>query len=262
MPHLLNIWPAVIRRLAGFSRVLLLFDYDGTLMPLGVNPEITRLPDKVRLCLRNLAEKERFIVGVVSGRELAELEKLVAIPGLVYVGNHGFEMSGLGMDFVYSDALEFIESVTTVAGLLEQELKSVPELLVCNKRLSLSVHYRNTPDSYAKEVDRTITSVLEPYVSEGELKIIRGKKIVEVMPNINWGKGEAIKKIYRGCGDNPGLMFFGDDRDDEDGFAVVQGANGIAVSIGPPRRDTKALHQLESPAEVAQILELLDNSRF
>ena len=55
------------------------------------------------------------------------------------------------------------------------------------------------------------------------------------------------------------VMFFGDDRDDESGFAAVQEMNGIAVCIGPPRQDTKALHQLESPAEVAQVLELLEN---
>jgi hypothetical protein len=38
---------------------------------------------------------------------------------------------------------------------------------------------------------------------------------------------------------------------------VVQDAGGLAVFIGPPRQNTKALHQLESPAEVQQTLELL-----
>jgi len=38
---------------------------------------------------------------------------------------------------------------------------------------------------------------------------------------------------------------------------VVQDAGGLAIFIGPPRQPTKALHQLESPAEVAQTLELL-----
>ena len=101
--------------------------------------------------------------------------------------------------------------------------------------------------------------MLKPYISTGEMKITRGKNIVEIMPNIDWGKGEAIKKIQLECVDNPILMFFGDDRDDESGFAAVQEMNGIAVCIGPPRQDTKALHQLESPAEVAQVLELLEN---
>ena len=102
-------------------------------------------------------------------------------------------------------------------------------------------------------------SVLDHYGLVGDMKITLGKKVVEVRPNIDWGKGEAIRKIYQDCGDEPVTMFFGDDRDDEDGFAVVQDSNGIAVYIGPPRQNTKALHQLESPKEVAQVLELLED---
>ena len=63
--------------------------------------------------------------------------------------------------------------------------------------------------------------------------------------------------IRDNCGDNPYPVFFGDDQTDEDGFTVVQEAGGLAVYIGTPRQATKALHQLESPAEVGQVLELL-----
>ena len=92
--------------------MLLLLDYDGTLTPIVARPEIAILPDEARRSLEELAENERFVVGVVSGRELAELEGLVAIPGLIYAGNHGLEMSGLGMDYVHPEALGFIELLT------------------------------------------------------------------------------------------------------------------------------------------------------
>lgn len=240
--------------------MLLLLDYDGTLTPIVARPEIAILPDESRRSLEELVENERFVVGVVSGRELAELEGLVAIPGLIYAGNHGLEMRGLGMDFVHPEALGFIELLTVIAGVLERELKDVPKVLVHDKKLTLSVHLRNVLDSYVRKVDRTVTSVVEAYASDGQVKITRGKKVLEVRPNISWGKGEAIEKIRQDCGDSPVPMFFGDDQTDEDGFAVVQNANGIAVYIGPPRQETKALHQLESPAEVAQVLALLAGS--
>ena len=260
MPHLLNIWSVVSRQLLSSPRVLLLLDYDGTLTPIVARPEIAILPDEVRRSLEELVDNERFVVGVVSGRELAELEGLVAIPGLIYAGNHGLEMSGLGMDFVHPEALGFIELLTEIAGVLEQELKDVPKVLVHDKKLTLSVHLRNVLDSYVGKVDSTVTAVVEAYAADGQIKITRGKKVLEVRPNIGWGKGEAIEKIRQDCGDNPVPMFFGDDQTDEDGFAVVQNANGIAVYIGPPRQETKALHQLESPAEVAQVLALLAGS--
>lgn len=262
MPHLLNIWPVVSRQLASSRRILLIFDYDGTLTPIVGCPQNARLSDNARRCLVDLAEKERFIIGVVSGRELTELEELVAIPGLIYAGNDGLEIRGLGMNFVHPQTAGLIESVTKVAGLLEQELEYVPKLLVHNKRLTVSVHFKNTPDKYLAKVNRTVASVLGPYVSSGEIKVTHGIKIIQADPNIDWGKGEAIREIHRSCGDNPFLMFFGDDRDDEDGFDVVQDSNGIAVCIGHPRQHTKALHKLESPAEVAQVLELLGEFNF
>ena len=201
-------------------------------------------------------------MGVVSSCELGELERLIALPSIVYIGNQGLEMKGLGMDFVHPEASGFIESLTEVAGLLKRELEYVPELRVHDKRLSLCVHFMNTPDAYAEEVNRTVISVLGPLVSAGRVKVTRANKVIGIRPNIDWGKGEAIKNIHQGCGDNPSLMFFGDDLDDEDGFDVVQDSNGIAVCIGHPRQHTKALHKLESPAEVAQVLELLGEFNF
>ena len=176
MPHLLNIWPAVSRRLASSSRVLLIFDYDGTLSPIVARPKVALLSDEARRCLTELARKRRFVVGVVSGRALVELKELVGIPGLVYAGNHGLEISGLGMDFVHPDAFGSVESMTKVAGALEQKLKGVPNLLVQDKKLTLSVHFRNTPDVYAGIVDRAVTSVVESYSSVGRMKITWGKK--------------------------------------------------------------------------------------
>ncbi|MCH8893831.1 MAG: trehalose-phosphatase [Chloroflexi bacterium] len=257
MPHLLNIWPTVSRQLAGSPRVLLLFDYDGTLTPIVARPEIATLSDEMRRSLSVLAAMDRFVVGVVSGRGLADLEALVAIPGLVYAGNHGLEMRGGGMDFLHPEALAFEASLAEVARLLERALAEVPGILVDNKRLTLSVHFRSTPDSYSAQVNATVLTTAAPFVEAGQMKITRGKKLLEVRPNLDWGKGKAIEKIREDCGDSPLTMFFGDDATDEDGFAVVQNAGGLAVFIGPPRHGTIALHQLDTPAEVGQVLALL-----
>ena len=257
MPHLLNVWPSVSRKLAASDRVLLLFDYDGTLTPIVARPEIAILTDETRRLLSSLAGMDRFVVGVVSGRGLADLESLVAIPGLVYAGNHGLEISGSGMDFVHPEAPAFVDLLVEVAGKLEQELAEVPRILVDNKRLTLTVHFRGTPDLYSAHVDAAVVTTVKPYADAGQMKITRGKKVVEVRPNIDWGKGNAIEQIYRNCGDDPLLVFFGDDETDEEGFVAVQNAGGIAVYIGRSRQNTVALHQLESPVEVGQALALL-----
>jgi len=147
MPHLLNVWPSVSRRLASASRVLLLFDYDGTLTPIVARPEIATLSEETRRSLTTLAGKDKFVVGVVSGRGLSDLEALVAIPGLVYAGNHGLEISGAGMDFIHQDAPSFEATLVEIAKSLERGLAGVPGILVDNKRLTITVHFRSTPDT-------------------------------------------------------------------------------------------------------------------
>ncbi|MEE8464851.1 MAG: trehalose-phosphatase [Dehalococcoidia bacterium] len=257
MPHLINVWPSVSRRLASVPRVLLLFDYDGTLTPIAARPEDATLPDETRRMLSALAGMERFVVGVVSGRGLADLEAMVSLPALVYAGNHGLEMKGRGMDFVHPEAQALEASLAEAALLLERELAMVPGILVDNKRLTLTVHFRNVPDSYAAQVESTVAGATAPYVAAGQMKITRGKKVIEVRPNLDWGKGKAVEKIRDYCGDSPLPVFFGDDQTDEEGFAAVQGAGGIAVFVGPARDSTQALHRVDSPAEVQQVLGLL-----
>ena len=162
MPHLLNIWSSVSCKLSASSRILLLFDYDGTLTPIVARPELALLPRDTRRLLTLLSGMDRFTVGVVSGRGLADLESLVAIPGLVYAGNHGLEMSGAGMEYVHPGAPKFVDSLVEVGGLLEQKLAEVPGILVDNKRLTLTIHFRNTPDSYITQVEHTVVAVTKP----------------------------------------------------------------------------------------------------
>ena len=243
--------------MASSPRVLLLFDYDGTLTPIVPRPEDATLSADTRQLLAALAGMERFVVGVVSGRGLADLEAMVAVSGLVYAGNHGLEIKGGGMDFVHPEAPAFEESLAEAARLLEKGLAVVPGILVDNKKLTLTVHYRNVPDSYESQVEATTAAVTAPYVAAGQMKITRGKKVIEVRPNLDWGKGKAIEKIRESCGDSPLPVFFGDDQTDEEGFAAVQEAGGIAVFVGTARDGTLALHQLDSPTEVKQVLSML-----
>ena len=66
MPHLLNVWPSVSRKLLAADRVLLICDYDGTLTPIVTRPEDAILSEKTRCLLSILAGMERFVVGVVK----------------------------------------------------------------------------------------------------------------------------------------------------------------------------------------------------
>ncbi len=257
MAHLLNIWPSVRARLLRAGRVLMLFDYDGTLTPIVARPEEALLPVEVRRDLAALAAHPRYITGIVSGRSLDDLAALADVPGLIHAGNHGMEIRGQGLEFTHPGAIAARETLARTQLILAGSLVHIPGIIVEDKGLSLTVHYRAAPEPLRGEVDSAVVEVTAPYVESGELRLTRGKMVVEVRPAIAWDKGKAIEKIREECGGQPFPVYFGDDRTDEDGFKVVQDMGGLAVFVGGARQGTTALHQLESPREVAETLRLL-----
>lgn len=257
MPHLLNVWPNISERLERASHVLLLFDYDGTLTPLVPDPDKAKLPSKVKECLANLATGEKYLTGVVSGRSLDDVAAKVDVPGMIYAGNHGLEIKGPGIDFIHGDAAEQTGIQVAVAAELQREMGGISGVIVEPKVFTLTVHYRATPDDMIKVVEDGFARVVGPYVESGSAKITYGKKVLEVRPNLDWGKGQAIAFLQETYPQASLTCFFGDDRTDEDGFGVVQESGGIAVLVGPARQPTAAWHRLDSPEEVAQVLDLL-----
>ena len=257
MPHLLNVWPRVSQLISGASHVLLLSDYDGTLAPIAARPELAALPERTRELLTSLGRSHRITAGVVSGRSLADLKEMVAIPGLVYAGNHGMEMEAPGWRFVHSQAEELKPLLARLREVLQEQLGDIDGILVEGKGLTLSVHYRLTPQSLREEFFRTLDYALEGFGRGDDLRVTRGKEVVEVRPRVDWDKGKAILRIAQSAPPESLAMYFGDDLTDEDGFAAIHELNGMSVFVGPARQPTRALYRVDDPGEVATALELI-----
>lgn len=287
MPHLLSVWPSVIERFRRARRILLLFDYDGTLTPIVPRPEQAYLSPNTRQLLNDLKSNTRIVLGVISGRNLGDVRERVGVKDIIYAGNHGLEMEGLGEPFVHPEAVSQREALAVIGQRISQELDQYPGVIIENKGLTLSVHYRLTPEGLIGQVETVFNRMVAPGVGDNVIRITRGKKVFEVRPNVDWGKGEAIARIMEFQSDSklapetlapetlapgtlaPGTLadsiptdgtlstYFGDDLTDEAGFSVVQDADGIAVFVGLARQPTQAGYRLDSPAEVAETLRLL-----
>ena len=257
MPHLLYVWPSISQKLRQAGRVLLLFDYDGTLTPIVDRPELAILASGTKALLAGLSRDERFILGIVSGRSLDDVRGRVDVSGLVYAGNHGLEIQGPGLDFIHPAAEELRETQTRVYARLREDMVDVPGVLLENKGLTLSLHYRLTPREYVEKVEEMFAGAVAPFLAEGHVEVAKGKEVLEVRPKGPWNKGTAIAIIRESYGRSGVTVFFGDDVTDEDGFAVVQEGGGIAVMVGPAGQPTHAMYRVDSPQEVADTLVLL-----
>lgn len=265
MENLLSAWPKVVEQVRQAKKILFLSDFDGTLAPIVERPEMAVMSEETRVLLQALTRERRFTVGIISGRALKDLKEKVDIAGVIYAGNHGFEIEGPGISFVNPLVNEMKPVFRVLGRILVLTLGSIKGVFIEDKGITLSVHYRQVADERAKEVENLVKKVVDQPVSRGLFSVTKGKKVYEVRPAINWDKGKAIRllmKKYGKGGRYSGLLviYLGDDRTDEDGFQVIEKyGNGISVIVGETLTNTSARYRLSSTDEVRQILiKLLD----
>ncbi len=257
MPHLLDLWPSVSQRLRACPLVLLLFDYDGTLTPIVERPELALLPPETRQSLVRLSRRQKYVVGIISARSLEDVAAKVAVDGLLYAGNHGLEMRGLGLDFVHPEAERSAGDIEQAYELLQIALAPLKGVFTEHKGLSLTVHYRQAQTATAATVKDTVEKAISGLVQSGVLTVSTGKMAFEIRPRLEWDKGKAISWVIAAYPPDTLALFFGDDRPDEAGFAAVQDAGGLGIFVGAAREATVAVYRVDSPQEVGQVLAML-----
>lgn len=263
MEYLFTSWPRILQNLKNARHILLLSDFDGTLTPIVERPEMAVLSPKIGRMLHILNSRHHVTVGIISGRALTDLKHKVNIGGLIYAGNHGLEIEGPGISFTNPVAEELRPVLRVIHYVLAKALGQVKGVLVENKGLSLSVHYRMADKKNIQDIDNVVKKIVGTTEINGKARLTSGKKVYEVRPGVDWDKGKATKllmKRYGKGGRKSGLLpvYLGDDLTDEDAFEVIESyGRGISVFIGDQNKNSKARYYLKSHEEVGQFLEKL-----
>ena len=184
-------WPAVIPPGLGEPGILLLLDFDGTLSEIVPTPDAAVLRPGNARALALLSRKPEFTVGIVSGRALDDVAMRVGLPDLVYAGNHGMEIKGPGFQYLHPEVSRIVPSLTDVAARLRLDLAQIPGIQVEDKRLTLTVHYRQSPVLHHEEIQSIVSAATYPRVADGRYRITHAKAAIEVRPAVDWHKGRA-----------------------------------------------------------------------
>ncbi|MGQ4557162.1 trehalose-phosphatase [Halobellus sp. GM3] len=251
-PPLDDAWLRTLgERLTEADGLLACFDFDGTLAPIVEDPSQAAIRPAIRTALRCLADRSDAAVAVVSGRSLSDLRERVGVDGVHYAGNHGLEWDDGSGRSVLPSARPSRSSVGAAVESLRDELDGVDGATVEDKSLTATVHYRRTPPGRVPDVIETTADVVE---SVDDVRLTRGKQIVELRPDVPAGKGLAVERL-RERHPNALPLFVGDDRTDEDGFRAVA-ADGYGVLVGD-RTDSAAAVRVPDVDGVATLLEWL-----
>jgi trehalose 6-phosphate phosphatase len=220
----------------------LFLDVDGVLAPIVARPQDARVPDETRAELRRLNERYA-LVACVSGRAGADARRIVGVPGLVYVGNHGLELDAEAAGW---------------GDRLQQFLADVSWPATENKQLTASLHYRDSEDEV------TARAALEDVKTRAERAgfVARfGRKVLEVLPPLNVNKGTAVRQLLAERNLRRAL-YAGDDTTDLDGFEALEDLElGVRIAVasaeGPPELRDRADLLVETPAELLTLLRRL-----
>jgi len=253
--YLFDFIEEIVNSLKAFSHVILFLDYDGTLVPICKDPSLAKLSFKGEKILKMLSKVSWLSVGIISGRSLKEVRKLVGIKDLFYVGNHGFEILLRGKVWVHPGLKGFESKLRGVASELKGYIKGINGILLEDRKISISVHYRNLTKKSPGIIFKIVSKVLEPYPEV--FKITRGKKVYEIRPAVNWDKGKALVKLSKliGLKTKALRIYIGDDQTDEDAFRVLED-DDISIRVGY-RKGSKARYFCRGTSEVLKFIEQL-----
>jgi trehalose 6-phosphate phosphatase len=235
------------------DRLAVFLDYDGTLTPIVSHPEDAWLPESMRQTLGSLAA--RVPVAILSGRDLDDVRGRVHVDGIVYAGSHGFDIVRAGglrreLGAAYLPVLDAAETE------LREALDEIPGAQLERKHFSVAAHYRNVNENDAFKVAAAVDAVAARH---RELRRINGKKVYELLPDIDWNKGKAVLWLLETLELERGSalpIFIGDDRTDEDAFSALE-KRGVGILVSEQPQVTAASYCLNNPDEVERFLEEL-----
>jgi trehalose 6-phosphate phosphatase len=245
--------PALARRIAGLlasGRAGLVTDIDGTISPIVAVPAEARVLPEARQALAGL-RAVLALVGVVSGRRVLDARKMVDLDGLVYVGNHGFEMletsdtkTGLAVEIV-TEALPWVPRLAVVLDEVQCQI-TLPGVLIENKGATASLHYRLAPNPVAARAE--ILELVQRAAEPAGFEIEEGRKVVNLLPPVMVSKGSALIHLAR-HNRLQRLVYIGDDLTDAHAFKSL----AILAQSGEMQTLSVGVVGDETPLSVSQI---------
>lgn len=236
---------------------MLFFDFDGTLAPIVSSPEQACLPQETLDLLKALSENKSCKITIVSGRTLSDVKQKIGLEGFIYVGNHGLEIEGPGIQHAVTMSDSYLKTLQMVKLELQATIGSYKGAFIEDKGLTLSVHFRLVELEGIIELRNKARAVLLPYSMKNMIKVRSGKMVFEIRPPVLWDKGKAAlwlidrwRAVFQD--DSVVVLYCGDDATDEDAFRILAD-KGITIIVGA-HDDSAAQYYLNTQEEVNNLL--------
>jgi trehalose 6-phosphate phosphatase len=233
------------------ARVLML-DYDGTLAPFQVRPELATPYFGVEALLNDIMATERNRVVIVTGRPVGDLVPLLNLrrrPELW--GAHGWER------LLPDGRAEKKRPAGKAQRQLREGARRARRLSQAGARIedkpaSVALHWRGASPAAAAEIRQAVPELWGPLAEDGSLEIKPFNGGMELRAR-GLNKRDAVQVILSETPGEAAVAYLGDDLTDEDAFSAVK-PRGLAVLVRPELRETTADAWIKPPGELIAFL--------
>lgn len=242
------------RRLARGRRLLVLLDFDGTLAEFKADPADVYLTEARRNVLRQL--QRRATVGVISGRRLDDVRARCGVDGLIVAGLHGMEIEGFGERYLHPGLDAAGAAIADVRAELRASTHGLSGVFVEEKGASVALHFREADPAGQRAAVEIFDRAARAHVDRDELRVMRGACVLELLPDIEWNKGNAVQWITERFRRHEGdgyVIYLGDDVTDQDAFRAIENS-GLAIAASDR---VTASERLDGPPAVERFLAAL-----
>jgi trehalose 6-phosphate synthase/phosphatase len=238
----------LMRRVTSAPRVVLVLDYDGTLVGLREMPELAT-PDAGLLGLLTVLSTT-CDVHLASGRPRDVIDGWFGNLPIGLWAEHGLWFRPAPGEPWQKRADVPTDWMPGIRARLREFVTRTPGARLEEKSASLAWHYRLAEPGLGEAHAAELRRELERLVAGRPFEVIEGHKVIEVR-QAAVDKGSVVREVVARAPEGALMVAIGDDRTDEDMFAALP-AGGVAIRVGAG--DSSAPYRLDSPTAVRALL--------
>jgi trehalose 6-phosphate synthase/phosphatase len=250
-----NVVELVLTRARASSHLLLLLDYDGTMVPFAPTPDGAAPDEELLELLRALANRPDTMVHVVSGRDRRSLASWLGNLPVELHAEHGAWRRSPGQPGWRRSMKGDLPLRDEVITFLEEAAARVPGALVEEKTVSVAWHYRRADPRQAASGLRWLRTMLRRHLPPGSVDLLAGDQVLEIRP-VGVDKGGVARRVLAEAPAGVLVVAMGDDHTDEQLFAALP-SDALTICVG--HRPTQARLRVASVHDARELLAALAN---
>ena len=252
-----NLWQVVVESPA----IFVFLDFDGTVAEIAPTPADVLFSEPRKRWLSDFHSLPGCSVGIVSGRPIDELKRLIGLEQIFYVGCHGLEWAAPdGTSNLSWPHRVIVDSLRSLREEMSRAMADANGIILEDKGIALALHFRQAEGDTAWAARQEFVRAVHGYQQQGvKLELLAGNEVIEAKPT-GMTKADAIMQILARYAPTALPIYIGDDPANQAAFEAIAEI-GMAIHVEETPRKTAAARFLKNPTEVYLFLRCLTHMR-